>query len=225
VAEEVQPNERNESEGWQPDETAAPVLEGTAGSSPPLAVDGGPKAAVAVWKIFLQFLAIGATSFGGVVPYLRAALVDKRHWIDDREFVEMLSISQSLPGLNATNMAVLVGEKLRGIAGSIVAILGMCLPGGVLMYIVGIFYHQHGDHVWITAALKGVAAAAVGLILSTVVQLSKKSLTGKFDFIFMALTVVAVNRLHQSVPRTLIVVGILAILFHHPARVRKASTA
>jgi len=137
----------------------------------------------------------------------------------------MLSLSQSLPGLNATNMAILVGEKLRGIMGSIAAILGICLPGGVLMYVVGIFYHQHGDYAWITASLKGVAAAAVGLIPWTVVQLSKKSLVDKFDLIFMALTVIAVNRFHQSVPRTLIVLGILAILFHRPGRAEKASVA
>jgi chromate transporter len=185
----------------------------------------GARAAVSIWDIFLKFLIIGATSFGGVVPYLRDALVTKLNWLDDKEFVEMLSISQSLPGLNATNMAVLVGEKLRGIMGSLAAIVGICLPCGALMYAVGIFYRQHGDHAWTTAALKGVAAAAVGLILSTVMQLSKKSLTGKFDFVFMALTVVAVNRLHQSVPRTLIMVGILAILFHRPRRAGKASVA
>jgi chromate transporter len=182
-------------------------------------------AEVSILQIFLEFLIIGATSFGGVVPYLRGSLVTKRHWIDDKEFVEMLSISQSLPGLNATNMAILVGEKLRGALGSIAAILGICLPGAVLMFVVGIFYRIHGDHVWITAALKGVAAAAVGLILSTVVGLSKKSLSGKFDFVFIAMTVIAVNRLHFSVPRTLIVVGILAILFHHPRKVQKAGVA
>ena len=178
------------------------------------------RGAVSVWDLFLEFLIIGATSFGGVVPYLRRALVSKRQWVDDKQFVEMLSISQSLPGLNATNMAILVGEKLRGIMGSIAAIVGVCLPGGVLMYAVGVFYHLHGDHSWATAGLKGVAAAAVGLILSTVVQLSRKSLAGKFDFVFMALTVLAVNRLHQPVPRTLIVVGILSILYHRPGRAR-----
>jgi len=190
---------------------------------PQVTATAAPRAVVSMWDIFLEFLIIGATSFGGVVPYLREALVTKRHWIDDKQFVEMLSISQSLPGLNATNMAILVGEKLRGITGSIAALLGICLPGGMLMYFVGMFYRQHGDHAWVTAALKGVAAAAVGLILSTVVQLSKKSLAGRFDFIFMALTVIAVNRLHQSVPRTLIVVGIIAILFHWPGRGQKAS--
>jgi len=182
---------------------------------------GVVQAGVSIVQIFLEFLIIGATSFGGVVPYLRGSLVIKRQWIDDKEFVELLSISQSLPGLNATNMAILVGEKLRGALGSVAAIIGVCLPGALIMYVVGIFYRSHGDHVWITAALKGVAAAAVGLILSTVVGLSKKSLAGKFDFVFMALTVIAVNRLHQSVPRTLLVVGLLAILFHRPRNEHK----
>jgi len=182
-------------------------------------------AQVSIGQIFLEFLTIGATSFGGVVPYLRGSLVTKRHWVDDKEFVEMLSISQSLPGLNATNMAILVGEKLHSALGSLAAIIGICLPGAVLMYIVGIVYRIHGDHIWVTAALKGVAAAAVGLILSTVVGLSKKSLTGKFDFVFIALTVIAVNRLHQSVLRTLIAVGLLAVLFHRPRKQQKESAA
>jgi chromate transporter len=175
-----------------------------------------PEPAVGIAQIFLEFLIIGATSFGGVVPYLRDSLVTKRRWINDKEFVEMLSISQSLPGLNATNMAVLVGEKLHGVMGSIAGILGVCLPGGVLMFAVGIFYRLHGNHPWSTAALKGVAAAAVGLILATVVGLSKKALSQKFDFVFMAATVLAVNRLHWSVLRALVIVGILAILFHRP---------
>ena len=192
------------------------------------AVESLPAAApvasqASIAQIFLEFLIIGATSFGGVVPYLRGSLVTKRGWINDKEFVEMLSISQSLPGLNATNMAILVGEKLRGALGSIAAIIGICLPGAVLMYIVGIFYRIHGDHIWITAALKGVAAAAVGLILSTVVSMSKKSLSGKIDFVFIALTVIAVNRLHLGVPRTLVAVGILAILFHRPRKRQKES--
>jgi chromate transporter len=197
----------------------------TARPAPQLGDIAARRATVSILDIFLEFLIIGATSFGGVVPYLRQSLVSKRQWIDDKEFVEMLSISQSLPGLNATNMAILVGEKLRGAMGSVVAILGICLPGGALMYAVGIFYRLHGDHAWATAGLKGVAAAAVGLLLSTVVGLSKKALSHKFDFVFMAATVLAVNRLHQSVPRTLVVVGILAILFHRPARAEKARLA
>jgi chromate transporter len=169
-------------------------------------------------RIFRDFLVIGSTSFGGPVPYLRDRLVARNGWLDDKQFVELLSISQSPPGLNATNMAMLVGDKLRGVWGAVLAILGMCLPGGVLMFAVGVVYRAHGDHVWATAALKGVAAAAVGLMLSTVVQLSKRSLEQRFDFVVVVLTVLAVNRFHFSVPAALIVFGLAAILWHRPRK-------
>src|SRR6516162_11712031 len=124
-------------------------------------------AELTVAEIFRTFLLIGATSFGGgVVAYLRNSLVVKHEWLDDKTFVELLSISQTLPGLNATNMAVLVGDRLRGVAGAIAAILGMCLPGAVFMYATALTSRSHGDRALATAGLKGVAAAAVGLILA-----------------------------------------------------------
>ncbi len=172
---------------------------GAVAAEPPAEAGPAP-ATVSLARIFLDFLIIGSTSFGGPVPYLRDRLVVKNRWLDEKQFVELLSISQSLPGLNATNMAILVGDKLRGVWGGVLAILGMCLPGGALMFAVGLVYRAHGDHPWATAALKGVAAASVGLVLSTVVQLSRRSLDQRFDFVFVALTVLAVNRLHLPVP-------------------------
>jgi chromate transporter len=167
-------------------------------------------------QVFWQFLIIGATSFGGPIPYLRRQLVTKLNWLDDKQFVEMLSISQSLPGLNATNMAVLLGDRLRGPWGAVAAIIAICLPGGLYLFGVGIFYRLHGDHGWVTAALKGIAAASIGLILATVVQLSKRSLSQHFDLVFIAITVLAVNRFHVSVLETLVAVGLMATLWHRP---------
>ena len=179
---------------------------------------------VSIGQIFLEFLIIGATSFGGVVPYLRGSLVTKRHWVDDKEFVEMLSISQTLPGLNATNMAILVGKSCtarwaqsRRFSPSACRVLCLCTS-----------WASSTASTVITSGSpprSKIAAAAVGLILSTVVGLSKKSLAGKFDFVFIALTVIAVNGLHQSVPRTLIAVGHLAVLFHRPRKQQKESAA
>ena len=68
-----------------------------------------------------------------MVAYLRSSLVDKHGWLDGREFVELLSISQTLPGLNAPNMAVLVGDRLRGAFGAAAAICGICLPSALAM--------------------------------------------------------------------------------------------
>ena len=195
----------------------------TPGTPPlgPIPVPAGATlpAKVSIFDIFTAFLVIGATSFGGgVVAYLRHSLVVKHKWVDDKTFVELLGISQTLPGLNATNMAVLVGDRLRGAAGAITAICAICFPGAVFMYAVAVVYHVHGDRPLATAGLKGVAAAAVGLILATTVQLAGKSLSHVYDLVFLVLTVIGVNLLHQSVPHVLIVVGALAILWYRPRR-------
>ena len=79
-----------------------------------------------------------------------------------------------------------MGQKLNGALGAVVGILGICMPGSVLMFIVGIVYRAHGDHAWATGALMGVAAAAVGLVLATVVQLSKRSVEQRVDYLFLA---------------------------------------
>ncbi len=184
---------------------------------PERAVPGGGGAPISIGAIFLEFLVIGATSFGGgVVAYLRNGLVTKRGWLDDTQFVELLSISQSLPGLNATNMAVLVGDRLRGLAGAVAAIFAICLPGGVFMYAVAALYGAHGERPLVAAALKGVAAAAVGLVLATTMQLGKKALAHSYDLVFVALAVIGINRLHQSVLTVLLVVGAAAVLWYHP---------
>jgi chromate transporter len=185
--------------------------------TPPTAAKPAPSANVL--QIFGAFLMIGATSFGGgVVAYLRSSLVARHAWLDDKEFVQLLAISQTLPGLNATNMAVLVGDRLAGVPGAIAAILGICLPGGALMYAVGIAYGEHGDRPLVTAALRGVAAAAVGLVLATAFQLGRKSVHNWFDIAFIALATVGVFGLHQSVLRVLVVIGAAAILWYHPRK-------
>src|SRR5262245_62730099 len=94
-----------------------------------------PSAGVSTTEIFRAFLLIGATSFGGgAVAYLRSSLVGKHRWVDDPTFVELLSISQSIPGLNSTNVAILVGDRLRGAPGAVAALAGVCLPGALIMF-------------------------------------------------------------------------------------------
>jgi chromate transporter len=176
-----------------------------------------PLRQVTAGGIFRAFLLIGATSFGGgVVAYLRSGLVDKQRWLDDTEFVELLSISQTLPGLNATNMAVLVGDRLGGIRGAIAGLIGVCLPGALIMIGAGMLYRHHESRPVTTAMLHGVAAAAVGLILATTLQLGRKSLAHLADLVFVALTVIGIHVFHQSVPRVLFAVGALAVLWYRP---------
>ena len=170
---------------------------------------------IGLGQIFTAFFFVGATSFGGgIVGYLRSSLVAKHGWVDDTTFVELLGISQTLPGLNATNMAVLVGNRLRGTPGAVAALIGVSLPGAVLMAVVGFVYQIERDRRLVEAALKGVGAAASGLLLVTTLQLGRKSLSRIDDVVFLLITVLCVNQLHLSVPRVLIIVGTTAVVWY-----------
>jgi chromate transporter len=184
------------------------------------------RGAVSLHHIFLVFLTIGATSVGGgLVAYMRRSLVGKQHWIDDREFVRMLTICQALPGLNGTNMAILMGDHLRGPLGAALAILGMCLPGGLIMVGAAVAYAEHGDHAWTAAMLATIAAAAVGIAFSVAFQLGWKSLSGLADFVLVGLTVVVVNVFHVSVLLALAGVGALGIYWYRPKARRRREFA
>ena len=172
---------------------------------------------VSMARLFWVFFVMGATSLGGgVVGYLRTGLVARNRWLDDVTFVELLSISQTLPGLNATNMSILVGDRLRGGCGAILATLGMCLPGATLMIAAAYAYGVGGDDPWSKAFLHGIAAGAVGLIVVVMVQLGAKVLKSLADYVFVLATAAAVAGFGVQVPYALIVAGIVAIWWHRP---------
>jgi chromate transporter len=183
--------------------------------SAPVASSAPPQPSLG--RLFWVFLVMGATSVGGgVVGYLRTGLVVRQRWLDDVTFVELLSISQTLPGLNATNMAILVGDRLRGGRGALLAILGMSLPGAALMTAAAYAYGVGGDDPWSKAFLQGIAAGAVGLILVVMVQLGAKVLKTAADYVFVLATAAAVAGFGIQVPYALVVAGAVAIWWHRP---------
>jgi chromate transporter len=87
-------------------------------NSSPTAIQGGTQNPVALSDLFLQFLFVGAVSFGGgIIAYERILLVEKRKWLTADQFMAYLAISQTMPGLNSVNLAILTGDYLRGIKG------------------------------------------------------------------------------------------------------------
>jgi len=177
--------------------------------------------APSLWRIFRVFFVLGGTSIGGgVVGYLRSGLVLRQRWLDDAAFVELLSISQTLPGLNATNMSILVGDRLRGTWGAAIAALGMCLPGACLMTGAAFAYGVGGDDPISKAFLHAIAAGAVGLLVTVLVQLGAKVLKGLADYVLVALTALLVVVLKVPVPVAMIGVGIVAIWWHRPRKGR-----
>ena len=134
-------------------------------------------AAISLARLFLVFLYIGATSFGGgVVAYLREHLVERQKWLDEDHFLATLEIAETVPGLISTNVSVIVGSRLRGVAGAIVAVVGVTLPGAVVVFVLGLLYTHFRSNPEVGAVLNGVGAAAVGLILAVTLPIGWREL-------------------------------------------------
>jgi chromate transporter len=167
---------------------------------------------VSLARIFAVFALIGVTSFGGgIVAYLRRALVEKEKWLDGESFMAALEIAQTLPGLNSTNMSVIVGRKLRGAAGALVAVLGMIVPGAIIVTALGFAYVAVRHDPTVAVVLTGVAAAAVGLLLQVTLKIGWRQLVRPKDLVFVVVVFVLVGIFHISLLVTLVTLAPLAV--------------
>jgi len=170
-----------------------------------------------LWALFIEFLVIGAVSFGGgIIAYERILLIDKRKWLSPDEFMATLAISQTMPGLNSVNMALLAGDKLRGIAGAVAATLGLILPGAAFVLIVGIIYSEGADHPLANLLLAGVAAAATGLLASITFKIGANHFRHLKSVLIIAATFVLMSVVKLSLIWVLVVMAPIALYLYRP---------
>jgi chromate transporter len=173
--------------------------------------------AVALGAIFKSFFTAGAISFGGgVVAYLREYVVREHEWLDDESFLDALELSEALPGLNAVNMSVIIGDRLRGVAGAAAAVAGLLLPGMVVIMTLGVLWSEQRHNPHLRAVLIGVAASAVGLLTTVTLQLGHRQFTRPADLLFIGATFVAVSVLKISLVIVLLTLGPLAVWYYRP---------
>jgi chromate transporter len=129
---------------------------------------GGTSRSPSVWAIFLAFLRLGCTSFGGgTAGWLHRDIVLQRRWLDDPTFLAALTIGQALPGSNGIKLTVLIGQHLQGVAGASVALFGLLAgPFVIVLAIAGVYAGLTGQKT-VHDMLDGVAAAVVGLTFAT----------------------------------------------------------
>jgi chromate transporter len=168
-------------------------------------------------ELFAVFLTAGAISFGGgVLAYLREYLVRDRGWLDDDDFLDALEVSETLPGLNSVNMSVIVGDRMRGTIGAAVAAIGLMLPGMMVMMTLGVLWEQQRHNLNVDHFLMGIAASAVGLLLTVTLQLGHKQFVRPLDLLLIAATFAAVSVFKISLVWVLLVLGPLAVWLYRP---------
>lgn len=132
-----------------------------------LGLPGSPNAPGSLRELFLAFNWLALQGFGGVLPVAQRQLVERHRWLSKDEFVEMLAISQVLPGPNVVNLALMFGDRVFGWRGAATALGGMLLLPMVVVLALASLYGHYAAYPVATGALRGMGAVAAGLVLST----------------------------------------------------------
>lgn len=121
---------------------------------------------VSLWKIFIVFAKIGAFTIGGGIPMIAAikSELTEKGWLKDEDFLDIITLAQTAPGLFAVNISILTGHKLRGTKGSVVATVASCLPPFLIILMVAMFFTAFKDNEYVISAFKGIRPVVVALI-------------------------------------------------------------
>ena len=172
-----------------------------------------------LYDLFIQFFIIGAVSFGGgIIAYERILLVEKRQWLSTDEFMAYLAISQTMPGLNSVNLAVLTGDHLRGALGAIIATLGLILPGSLLVLGFGLIYASAADHPSINLILAGIAAAATGLLAAITYKIGDAHWRHLKSLAIIIFTFILMSIFKLSLPYVILIMAPISIYLYRPGQ-------
>ena len=133
-------------------------------------------------NIYLEAFGIFFKIGGGyaMVPLIENEIVTKRNWISKDDFIDLLAIAQSAPGILAVNISIFIGYKLRGIRGSLVTALGTVLPSFVIILAIAMFFHNFKDNPIVERIFKGIRPAVVALIAAPTFSMAKSAKVNRY---------------------------------------------
>ena len=134
---------------------------------------------------FLTFFKIGLFTFGGgyaMIPLIEAEIVNRKNWISKEDFLDLLAVAQSCPGVFAINISVFIGYRLRGVKGGLLCALGTALPSFIIILLIAMFFHQFKDNPYVAAMFRGIRPAVVALIAIPTFNMAKKAKLNRYTF-------------------------------------------
>jgi len=177
-------------------------------------------------ELFVAFTTMSLQGFGGVLPITQRVLVEQRRWLTREQFVEMLSVSQVLPGPNVVNLALMYGDRCFGLRGAFAALAGMLVVPTLIVLVLTALYGHYADNPVVTGALRGMGAVASGLVTATALKLAstlRRNVMGLgWSLGFGLLTIVAIAWLRVPLVWVVLGLGAIAIAVAY-ARLRSGS--
>ena len=170
------------------------------------------KKMVNLWQIFLVFAKIGAFTIGGGIPMIAAIKSElvERKWLNDEDFIDIITLAQTAPGLFAVNISILTGHRLRGTKGSIVATIASCLPPFLIILAVAMFFTEFKDNEYVMKAFKGIRPVVVALIGVPMIDMIKATRMRWWSWFIVISSMILVCFLEVSPIYILICVMVIA---------------
>lgn len=135
-------------------------------------------------KFFLTCNKIGAFTLGGgyaMIPIMEQEFVDKNQWMNKQEFMDIMVVAQTTPGIFAIDMASHIGYKLKGVWGGIVGAIGIALPSIIAILIIAMFFQHFKDNYWVGKFFMGVRPAVVALIAAPCFKMAKTANINRYN--------------------------------------------
>lgn len=172
--------------------------------------------------MFLTFFKIGAFTIGGgyaMIPIIQQEIVEKKKWIEEEEFLDIIAISQGSPGPIAINASIFIGYRLKGLKGAITCMLGTALPSFMIILLIAMMFFQYRNNPIVEKVFLGIRPAVVALIASAVYKMYKSSQI-KGVRVLIAIASMLVIVFTNISPVYLILVGGIGAIFYYGRRAK-----
>ncbi len=167
--------------------------------------------------LFYMFFIIGLFTFGGgyaMLPLFQREIVKKRGYATDDEILDLYSIGQCTPGIIAVNIATFIGYKISGIAGGIVATVGIVSPSVMIITLIATSLKNFMSYVWVEHAFAGIRLCVVAMLVNILYGLFRKNIKKKYDFFILVLASVLLFGLHWSSIAIILLVVMVTLSVH-----------
>ena len=136
---------------------------------------------VSLWNLFFTFFKLGLFTIGGgyaMIPLIERDVVERNRWVERGDFVDLLAVAQSAPGVFAVNISIFIGYRLRGVRGAVAAAVGNVLPSVVIILLIALFFNRFREYRIVNNVFMGVRPAVVALIAAPVFSVAKTAKIG-----------------------------------------------
>jgi chromate transporter len=165
--------------------------------------------------MFTSFFKIGAFTFGGgfaMLPLIEREVIERHKWVDRDEILDIYALAQSVPGVIAVNSSMLIGYRLRGVPGAIVASIGVILPSLIVIIAIAKYFEQLIANVWVARGMAGISGAVAALIITAALRIARRTIKGMDTFLIALLSFLLVTFTKVNVFYILLLAGLLGYL-------------